>query len=312
MSHGKVYNNITELIGNTPLVRAEGLEKMFDLQAKILLKLEYLNPGFSVKDRIALKMIQEARKDGSLLDGQTIVEATSGNTGIGLCMVGSALKHPVVIVMPENMSEERKLLMKYYGAELILTPATKGMAGAVEVAQEYARTNNGFLTQQFSNPANPLAHIQTAREVYADTDGEIDYFVAGVGTGGTISGVGKELKKHDSSIQIIGIEPAESAVLSGEPAGKHLIQGIGAGFIPENYDSSVVDEIIKVKSQDAIDMSRLCGVTTGMVVGISSGSTIKGAIELAKRDNMAGKTIVVICASNAERYLSTVLFEHLR
>lgn len=306
----QIYNNITELIGKTPLVRLEEIEKQENLQAKLLVKVEFFNPGGSVKDRIALAMIEQAEKDGILKPGGLIVEPTSGNTGVGLAWVGAVKGYRVILTMPETMSIERRKLAAAYGAEIVLTPGSEGMAGAVAKAQEIVDTTPGsFLPLQFDNPANPAIHkVTTAEEIWTDTDGEIDFFVAGVGTGGTLSGTAEGLKAHKSSIKAIAVEPASSAILSGKPAGAHKIQGIGANFIPKNYHGEFVDEIIPVSNEDSIAGARKLS-KLGILTGFSSGAAFHAAIEVAKRPENAGKTIVALLPDTGERYLSTALYD---
>jgi cysteine synthase A len=301
-----IYSNIYETIGRTPIIRLNRLtdEKM----AEVLVKLEYFNPGGSVKDRIALSMIEAAEKEGLLSPGQTIIEPTSGNTGIGLAMVGAAKGYRVILVMPETMSVERRKLMKGYGAEIILTEGAKGMRGAIEMANKLKDENGYFLPQQFMNIANPAVHMKTtALEILEQTEGKIDMFVAGVGTGGTITGVGRILKQQQPQIKIVAVEPEASPVLSGGNPGPHKIQGIGAGFIPEILDKSVIDEIVKISNDEAIETARMLGKKEGMLVGISSGAAIAAALRKAK-DIGTSKRIVVIAPDTGERYLSTELF----
>lgn len=306
----QIYNNITELIGKTPLVRLEEIEKQENLVAKLVAKIEFFNPGGSVKDRIALSMIEQAEKDGILKPGGLIVEPTSGNTGVGLAWVGAVKGYRVILTMPETMSIERRKLAAAYGAEIVLTPGAEGMKGAIAKAKEIVAQNEGsFLPLQFENTANPAIHkATTAEEVWADTDGEVDIFVAGVGTGGTVSGVAEGLKAHNPNIKAVAVEPATSAVLSGNAPGPHKIQGIGAGFIPKNYNSEAIDEILPISNEDAIAGARLLS-RNGILVGFSSGAALKAAIEVAKRPENAGKTIVALLPDTGERYLSTILFE---
>lgn len=301
-----IFNNIYETIGNTPIVK---LNKLADNNmAEVLVKLEFFNPGGSVKDRIALSMIEAAEKEGLLKEGQTIIEPTSGNTGIGLAMVGIAKGYRVILVMPETFSIERRKLMKAYGAELILTEGAKGMAGAIEMAEKLTIENGYFMPQQFNNLANPEAHMRkTALEILEHTKGNLDMFIAGVGTGGTITGVGRILKREIPRIKIIAVEPADSPILSGGNKGPHKIQGIGAGFVPQILDRSIIDEIITIKNEEAFETSRKLGKTEGILVGISSGAAIHAAFGKAKELG-AGKRIVVISPDNGERYLSTELF----
>jgi len=306
-----IYTSADQLIGKTPLLELTHIEKKYDLKAKILAKLEYFNPAGSVKDRVAKSMLDDAEKSGKLKPDSVIIEPTSGNTGIGLASVAAARGYRIIIVMPETMSVERRQLMKAYGAELVLTEGTKGMKGAIEKAEELAKNiPNSFVPGQFVNPANAQAHIDTTGpEIYSDTDGNVDMFVAGVGTGGTITGVGKYLKSKKPNTKIVAVEPASSAVLSDGIAGAHKIQGIGAGFIPDVLDTKVYDEIIKVKDEEAFSAGRLVGQCEGILVGISAGAALHAAIELAKRPENEGKTIVVLLPDTGDRYLSTPLFE---
>lgn len=305
-----IKKNLTELVGNTPLMELTGVEKELNLKARILAKLEYFNPGGSVKDRIALAMIEKAEKDGLLKPGGLIIEPTSGNTGIGLAWVASVKGYKLILTMPETMSEERKNLLRALGATLVLTPGAEGMKGAISKATELQSENPGsFIPQQFENPANPAMHqATTAQEIWRDTDGEVDIFVAGVGTGGTVSGTARGLKAHNADIKVYAVEPETSAVLSGESAGPHKIQGIGAGFVPGNYDSTVIDKVIKVSDNDAIRASRMLAKEEGLLVGISSGAALYAAVELARKPENEGKTIVVLLPDTGERYLSTVLY----
>jgi len=307
----KIANDITELIGNTPLVRLNRLTQGLDVE--ILLKLEFQNPGGSVKDRIALSMIEDAEKMGKIGANTIILEPTSGNTGIGLAMVAAARGYKCALVMPDTMSLERRKLLMAFGAELILTPGSEGMSGAIRKAQEMAKANPCYyIPQQFENPANPEIHRRTtAQEIWRDTGGKLDFFVTGVGTGGTLTGVGSLLKKRRSKLKIIAVEPADSAILSGGQAGPHKIQGIGAGFVPEVLDRSLIDEIITVTNEEAISMARRIPKEEGILVGISSGAAINAAFQIAQRSENIGKRIVVIVPSYGERYLSTPLFEHL-
>lgn len=307
---GKIFTSIDQLIGNTPLLELRNIEKECRLKAKIYAKLEYLNPAGSVKDRVGLAMINDAEEKGILKPGSVIIEPTSGNTGIGLACVAAGRGYRTIIVMPDNMSMERRMLMAAYGAELVLTDGSLGMAGAIAKAEEMAKEIPGsFVAGQFSNPANPKAHYDTTGpEIYADTDGEVDIFVAGVGTGGTITGTGKYLKSRKPEIRVVGIEPANSAVLSGGKAGPHGLQGIGAGFIPEVLNVKIIDEIILVAEEQAYEAGRLLGRREGVVVGISAGAALWAAIELAKKDENAGKKIVVLLPDTGDRYLSTPLF----
>lgn len=306
----KIYTSADQLIGKTPLLELTHIEKKYGLKAKILAKLEYFNPAGSVKDRIAKAMIDEAEKSGKLKADSVIIEPTSGNTGIGLAAVAAARGYRIIIVMPETMSVERRQLMKAYGAELVLTEGAKGMKGAIAKAEELSREIPGsFIPGQFVNPANPKAHFETTGpEIYSDTDGEVDIFVAGVGTGGTVTGVGQYLKSKKPEVKVVAVEPASSAVLSGKPSGAHKIQGIGAGFVPDVLDTAVYDEIIPVENEDAFSTGREIGKNEGVLVGISSGAAVHAAIELAKRPENEGKTIVVLLPDTGDRYLSTPLF----
>lgn len=306
-----VYKSIDELIGKTPLLELCGLEKKFGLKAKIFAKLEYFNPAGSVKDRVAKAMLDDAERTGKIKKDTLIIEPTSGNTGIGLASVAAARGYRITIVMPETMSVERRQLMKAYGAELILTDGKKGMKGAIEKAEELAKENpNSFIAGQFVNPSNPKAHINTtAPEIYNDTDGNIDVFVAGVGTGGTITGVGTYLKEKNPQIKVVAVEPASSAVLSGKNSGAHKIQGIGAGFVPKVLNTEIYDEVFAVSDSDAYGTARLLGKCEGVLVGISSGAAAFAAIELAKRSENIGKNIVVLFPDSGERYLSASLFD---
>ena len=305
-----IYTSADQLIGKTPLLELTNIEKKFGLKAKILAKLEYFNPAGSVKDRIAKAMIDAAEKSGQLKPDSVIIEPTSGNTGIGLASVAAARGYRIIIVMPETMSVERRQLMKAYGAELVLTEGAKGMKGAIAKADELAKEiPNAFVTGQFVNPANPKAHFETTGpEIWEDTDGQVDYFVAGVGTGGTITGTGQFLKSKKPDVRIVAVEPATSAVLSTGVAGAHKIQGIGAGFVPEILDTKVYDEIIPVGNDDAFATGKEIGKNEGVLVGISSGAAVWAAIELAKRPENEGKTIVVLLPDTGDRYLSTPLF----
>ena len=305
-----IYTSADQLIGKTPLLELTNIEKKFGLKAKILAKLEYFNPAGYVKDRIAKAMIDAAEKSGQLKPDSVIIEPTSGNTGIGLASVAAARGYRIIIVMPETMSVERRQLMKAYGAELVLTEGAKGMKGAIAKADELAKEiPNAFVTGQFVNPANPKAHFETTGpEIWEDTDGQVDYFVAGVGTGGTITGTGQFLKSKKPDVRIVAVEPATSAVLSTGVAGAHKIQGIGAGFVPEVLDTKVYDEIIPVGNDDAFATGKEIGKNEGVLVGISSGAAVWAAIELAKRPENEGKTIVVLLPDTGDRYLSTPLF----
>lgn len=306
----KIAKKLTDLIGNTPLLELSNYEKNHNIDAKIIAKLEYFNPASSVKDRIAFAMISDAEEKGILKADSVIIEPTSGNTGIGLAFVAAAKGYKLTLTMPETMSIERRNLLKALGANIVLTPGPDGMKGAIAKAVELKEsTPNGVILQQFENPANPAIHrTTTAEEIWRDTDGQVDIFVAGVGTGGTVSGVGEVLKQRNPKIQIVAVEPTDSPVLSGGKPGPHKIQGIGAGFIPKTYDASVVDEIVQVKNDDAILTSRLLAREEGLLVGISSGAAIYAAAELAKRPENKGKNIVVILPDTGERYLSTVLY----
>ena len=305
-----IHTSVDQLIGRTPLLELTNIEKNLDLKARIVAKLEYFNPAGSVKDRVALAMINDAEERGALRPGSVIIEPTSGNTGIGLAAVAAARGYRTIIVMPDTMSVERRRLMAAYGAELVLTDGKLGMKGAIARANELAaELPNSFIPGQFVNPANPEAHFKTTGpEIYEDTDGHVDYFVAGVGTGGTITGVGRYLKSKNPGVRIVAVEPASSAVLSTGVAGAHKIQGIGAGFVPDVLDTSIYDEIITVENDDAFATGRLIGHTTGVLVGISSGAALWAAIKLAQRPETAGKTIVVLFPDTGDRYLSTPLF----
>ena len=306
----KIYTSADQLIGKTPLLELTHIEKAHDLKAKILAKLEYFNPAGSVKDRIAKAMIDDAEQKGLLKEGSVIIEPTSGNTGIGLASVAAARGYRIIIVMPETMSVERRQLMKAYGAELVLTEGAKGMKGAIAKADELAKEiPNSFVPGQFVNSANPRAHFETTGpEIWEDTDGKVDYFVAGVGTGGTITGTGEFLKSKNPAVKVVAVEPKTSAVLSTGVAGPHKIQGIGAGFVPDVLDTKVYDEIIPVDNDDAFQTGKEFGRREGVLVGISSGAAVWAAIELAKRTENAGKTIVVLLPDTGDRYLSTPLF----
>ena len=305
-----IYQSLTELIGRTPLLELRNIEKAENLQAKLIVKLEYFNPGGSVKDRIALAMIEAAEQSGQLKPGALIIEPTSGNTGVGLAWVASVKGYQLILTMPETMSIERQNLLKALGAKLILTPGSEGMKGAIRKANELKEANPGaFIPQQFENPANPEAHLRTtAEEIWQDTDGQDDIFVAGVGTGGTLSGTATGLKRHKPTVKAVAVEPESSHVLSGGQPGPHKIQGIGAGFEPKNFRRDVVDEILPVADNDAIRTSRLLAHKEGLLVGISSGASLYAAIQVAKRPENAGKTIVALLPDTGERYLSTVLY----
>lgn len=305
-----IYKTADELIGKTPLLELRHIEKEYGLKATLLAKLEYFNPAGSVKDRIAKAMIEDAEKNGKLKAGATIVEPTSGNTGIGIAAVGTAKGYKVILTMPDTMSIERRRLIKAYGAEIVLSEGAKGMKGAIAKAEELAATIDGaIILGQFVNPANPKAHYETTGpEIYNDTDGKVDYFVAGVGTGGTLSGTGKYLKEKIDGVKVVAVEPETSPVLSKGVAGPHKIQGIGAGFVPATLDTSVYDEVIAVANEDAFTYGRQIGKLEGVLVGISSGAALKAAIDLAKRKENEGKTIVVLFPDSGDRYLSTPLF----
>ena len=307
----KIAKNLTDLIGNTPLLELSNYNRKHELGATVIAKLEYFNPACSVKDRIALAMIDDAERRGVLKPHATLIEPTSGNTGVGLAFVAAARGYHLILTMPETMSLERRNLLKALGAQLVLTPGAEGMTGAIKRAQELNEQIEGsVILQQFENPANPAAHVATtAEEIWRDTAGEVDIFVAGAGTGGTVSGVGKGLKSHNPAIRIVAVEPAGSPVLSGGKPGPHQLQGIGAGFVPKTYDASVVDEVIPVGDDDAIRTSRELTATEGMLVGISSGAAAWAATQLARRPENRGKNIVVLLPDTGERYLSTVLYD---
>lgn len=307
----KVYQKIIDTIGNTPLVELSNLENKYNLKAKIIAKVEYFNPGGSVKDRIAKAMIEKAEKEGLINKDTVLVEPTSGNTGIGLSMVAASKGLKIILTMPETMSIERRNLLKAYGAELVLTEGSKGMKGAIAKAEELAKEiPNSFIPSQFTNMANPNIHyLTTGPEIFKDLDGNIDYLVAGVGTGGTLSGTGKYLKENKPSIKVVAVEPETSPVLSKGTPGPHKIQGIGAGFVPQTLDTSIYDEIITIGNEEAMEMGKESARTEGLLVGISSGAAIKAAIKLAQREENAGKTIVVILPDTGERYLSTAMFQ---
>lgn len=305
-----IYHSLTELVGNTPLLQFSNFEKKYQLEATILAKLEYLNPAGSVKDRIARKMIEEAEQSGKLKEGSVIIEPTSGNTGIGLAAIATSKGYRTIIVMPETMSVERRNLMKAYGAELVLTEGAKGMKGAIAKADELAaQIPNSFIAGQFVNPANPLAHIETTGpEIWKDTEGKVDIFVAGVGTGGTITGVGTYLKSQNPNVKIVAVEPASSPVLTTGKGGSHKIQGIGAGFVPKVLNTAIYDEVITVSNEDAFKTGNAIAKSEGVLVGISSGAAAWAAAELAKRPENKGKNIVVLLPDTGDRYLSTPLF----
>lgn len=307
----KIAKNLTDLIGNTPLLELSNYNRKHELGATVIAKLEYFNPAGSVKDRIALAMIDDAERRGVLKPQATLIEPTSGNTGVGLAFVAAARGYHLILTMPETMSLERRNLLKALGAQLVLTPGAEGMTGAIKKAQELNEQIEGsVILQQFENPANPATHVATtAEEIWRDTAGEVDIFVAGVGTGGTVSGVGKGLKSHNPAVRIVAVEPAGSPVLSGGKPGPHQLQGIGAGFVPKTYDASVVDEVIPVGDDDAIRTSRELTATEGMLVGISSGAAAWAATQLARRPENQGKNIVVLLPDTGERYLSTVLYD---
>ncbi len=307
----EIKNTFLDLVGNTPLVRVNNLIKKDELKADVLAKLEYFNPAGSVKDRIAKEMIQDALEKGLINENTTLIEPTSGNTGIGLSAVATALNLKIIITMPETMSVERRNLMKAYGAELVLTPGSEGMKGAIAKAKELAsQIENSFIPGQFENPANPTAHYKTTGpEIYEQTEGKVDIFVAGVGTGGTISGIGKYLKEKNPEVKVVAVEPASSPVLSTGKGGAHKIQGIGAGFVPETLDTKIYDEIITVENEDAFATGKEMAKTEGILVGISSGAALYAAKELAKREENAGKTIVVLLPDGGDRYLSTPLIQ---
>lgn len=307
----RIFTSLTQLIGKTPLLEVANIEKALHLSARLLVKIESFNPGGSAKDRIALAMIEDAERRGLLTEGGTIIEPTSGNTGIGLAWVASVKGYRLILTMPETMSIERQNLLKALGATLVLTPGNEGMKGAIARAEELRRETPGsVILQQFSNPANPEAHrLTTGEEIWADTDGEVDIFVAGVGTGGTVSGTAEALKAHNPTIKIVAVEPASSPVISGGKPGSHRIQGIGAGFIPDNYNRHVVTEIVTVPDEDAMRGSRLLAKEEGLLTGISSGAALEAGIREARRPENAGKTIVVLLPDTGDRYLSTPLFD---
>ena len=306
-----IYNTITELIGKTPLVKLSTFAANRNLKANVIAKVEFFNPGGSVKDRIALSMILDAEEKGILRKGGTIIEPTSGNTGVGLSLVGAVRGYKVILTMPETMSIERRKLAQAYGTEIVLTPGSEGMKGAIRKAEELRDSTPGAVTlQQFENPANPAVHVRTTgEEVWTDSEGKVDVFVAGVGTGGTVSGVAKALKAHNPNIYVVAVEPASSAVLSGNPSGAHKIQGIGAGFVPKNYSAELIDEVLPVSNEDAFATARAVAKEEGIFVGISSGAAAYAASVVAQRPEFAGKNIVVLLPDTGERYLSTALLE---
>ena len=306
-----IYNSITELIGGTPLVQLNTFARNRNLKANVIAQVEFFNPGGSVKDRIALSMVLDAERQGILKQGGTIIEPTSGNTGVGLSLVGAVRGYKVILTMPETMSIERRKLAQAYGTEIVLTPGSEGMKGAIRKAEELRDSTPGaVILQQFENPANPAIHVKTTgEEVWKDTDGKVDVFVAGVGTGGTVSGVAKALKAHKPDVYVVAVEPASSAVLSGNPSGAHKIQGIGAGFIPKNYSAELIDEILPVSNEDAFATARAVAKEEGIFVGISSGAAAYAASLVAQRPEFAGKNVVVLLPDTGERYLSTALLE---
>ena len=308
----KIYKSALELIGNTPLVEFTGIEKKYNLQARLLVKLEYFNPAGSVKDRIAREMIEDAENKGLLKEGSTIIEPTSGNTGIGLAAISAAKGYRLIIVLPETMSVERRNIIKAYGAELVLTEGSKGMKGAIAKAEELAKEiPNSFIPGQFVNPANPTAHKKTTGpEIWNDTDGEIDAFIAGVGTGGTVSGVGEYLKSKKSDVEVIAVEPATSPVLSQGVSGAHKIQGIGAGFVPDTLNTKIYDKVVTVENEDAFAFGKEIAKTEGILVGISSGAALKAAVDWASQPENKGKTVVALLPDSGDRYYSTALFEN--
>lgn len=307
---GKIYTSLDQLIGGTPLMELKNIEKKYGLKARLLAKLEYLNPAGSTKDRAAMSILDDALKRGILKENSVIIEPTSGNTGIGLAAVAAARGYKVMIVMPDNMSKERILTIKAYGAEIVLTDGAKGMQGAIDKAEELKKEiPDSFIAGQFTNPANAMAHYRTTGpEIYEDTDGEVDYFVAGVGTGGTITGTGHFLKEKKPDVCVIAVEPSGSPVLSGGKSGPHGLQGIGAGFVPEVLDTGVYDEVITVSDEEAFETGRMLGKTEGILSGISSGAALKAAIDVAKRPEASGRTVVVLLPDTGDRYLSTELF----
>lgn len=306
----KIFSSLTELIGKTPLMYLNNIEANHGVQANLIAKIEFFNPGGSVKDRVALSMIEDAEKCGKLKPGAVIIEPTSGNTGVGLAWIASVKGYKTILTMPEMMSVERQNLLKAMGAQLVLTPGSEGMSGAIKKAEELRDSIPGsVILQQFENPANPLAHVHTtAEEIWKDTDGKVDVFIAGVGTGGTLSGVGRGLKAHRSDIEIVAMEPDSSAVLSGDKPGMHKIQGIGAGFVPATYDAEVVDRVMRVTDDDAIRMGRELSLKEGLLVGISSGAAVHAAVALGRLPEYKDKNIVVLLPDTGERYLSTVLY----
>ncbi len=306
----KIAKQLTELVGNTPLLELKNFNEKKDLQATIIAKLEYFNPAGSVKDRVALAMIEDAEAKGILQPGATIIEPTSGNTGVGLAFVSSAKGYHLILTMPDTMSIERRNLLKALGAKVVLTPGAEGMKGAIAKAEELqASTPGSWIPQQFKNPANPAIHVKTTgEEIWRDTDGKVDVFVAGVGTGGTVSGVGVALKQHNPQVKVVAVEPASSPVLSGGKSGPHKIQGIGAGFVPDNFNAAVIDEVLTIENDEAILASRQVAQSEGLLVGISSGAALAGAVRLAQRPENKGKTIVALLPDTGERYLSTVLY----
>lgn len=308
---GKIYTSVQELIGRTPLMEIRNIEKEEGLEARVLVKLEYLNPAGSVKDRIANNMIEDAEEKGLLKPGATIIEPTSGNTGIGLAAIAASKGYRLILTMPETMSVERRNILKAYGAEIVLTEGARGMTGAIEKAEELSKEISGsFLTRQFENPANPDTHRKTTGpEIWEDTDGKVDIFVAGVGTGGTITGTGEYLKSKNPQVKVVAVEPSDSPVLSGGAAGPHKLQGIGAGFVPKALNTQIYDEILTLGSEESFAAAKLLAHKEGILVGISSGAALHGAIELAKRPENKGKTIVVILPDSGDRYYSTPLFE---
>ena len=308
---GKIYTSVQELIGRTPLMEIRNIEREEGLEARVLVKLEYLNPAGSVKDRIAKNMIEDAEEKGLLKPGATIIEPTSGNTGIGLAAIAASKGYRLILTMPETMSVERRNILKAYGAEIVLTEGARGMTGAIEKAEELSKEISGsFLTRQFENPANPDTHRKTTgSEIWEDTDGKVDIFVAGVGTGGTITGTGEYLKSKNPQVKVVAVEPSDSPVLSGGAAGPHKLQGIGAGFVPKALNTQIYDEILNLGSEESFAAAKLLAHKEGILVGISSGAALHGAIEIAKRPENKGKTIVVILPDSGDRYYSTPLFE---